>query len=609
MLATISPFPQYFDLQGSPLDAGYLYFGQVNQNPETAPVTVYWDAAGTQPAAQPIRTNKGMIVRNGTPAIIYAPAGYSLTVKDSAGRNILYAADSQLFYDASGLSSTTDPAGGAGMVGFSYSLSYAAGTLGKWIKDLALNAGASFIGWVQAGASAVTRTVENKIRDIVSVKDFGAIGDGVTNDTAAIQAAINSGASRVIVPKGKYKCSGTIEIKNVKGFILEGDSAAIVAIGTTYEGNSTFIFDSAPNGTNGLLVETFVGVRVANISISQNRSGTGGGYGIYLKGGHDFQLDNVKVHSNVGSSGAGMVLGNGTGAGAAFTGCLRNVKIMTGGEVTVASNASNTSLNFDNCYFWGGVTSINGTIYSSFNACAFENSNQYGCAISNCKSLVFNGCGGEANAKGVFYLSTGSSNIILNAPIGVNNNTLNQSGFGDLVFIDSLGGPVFNVTINSPVSLYSPSNTTNCIYATANTQRVVVNDAVAANLSKGIGGDTIFVNSYLNITGPLGVRPFVATQGVGWTFSGTPAFTSSFARSGNGIHFTIDITGFTSASVSVSARIILPFSAHGSGSCAIYNDNAQLVANVFISGDTLYIPAFSSQTVPLHLVGYIMVSE
>jgi Endopolygalacturonase len=51
------------------------------------------------------------------------------------------------------------------------------------------------------------------LRESISVKDFGAVGDGVTDDTAAIQAAIDAvygmGGGRLLFPSGTYKVSAS----------------------------------------------------------------------------------------------------------------------------------------------------------------------------------------------------------------------------------------------------------------------------------------------------------------------------------------------------------------------------------------------------------------
>lgn len=179
MLATASPFPQYFDTDGSPLTGGAIYFGAANQNPETNPVTVYWDAAGTQPAAQPIDTLNGYAVRNGTPAIIYATGDYSITVRNRRNATVFYAGSSLIFNVGSqiysDLASTSDASKSAGQVGHNYALNYAAGTVGAVLNDVCVN-----------------------------VKMFGAKLDNVTDDTAAFRSAALwlTDGRKLIIPAG-----------------------------------------------------------------------------------------------------------------------------------------------------------------------------------------------------------------------------------------------------------------------------------------------------------------------------------------------------------------------------------------------------------------------
>jgi hypothetical protein len=73
---------------------------------------------------------------------------------------------------------------------------------------------ASGVDFTQQGTGAVTTTVAQKLWETISVKDFGAVGDGVTDDYAAIQAAIDAaisvGGSTVYFPAGTYYVSQVI---------------------------------------------------------------------------------------------------------------------------------------------------------------------------------------------------------------------------------------------------------------------------------------------------------------------------------------------------------------------------------------------------------------
>jgi hypothetical protein len=69
--------------------------------------------------------------------------------------------------------------------------------------SLAASDGSALVGFLQSGTGAVARTTQAKLRDTVSVKDFGAVGDGVANDTAAVTAA-DAISGKVYLPAGTY---------------------------------------------------------------------------------------------------------------------------------------------------------------------------------------------------------------------------------------------------------------------------------------------------------------------------------------------------------------------------------------------------------------------
>jgi len=146
-------------------------------------------------------TTKGDLLGFGTSAM-RVPAGANGTspVYDSTQASGIRADGP--FVSSSDLADISTSSKGAGLIGFTYSLSYGAGTIGKWLKDLATSVGASFIGFLQAGTGAVSRTIQTVLREWPAVTDFGAVGDGVTFDTAAFTSA-QAASSYVYLPANK----------------------------------------------------------------------------------------------------------------------------------------------------------------------------------------------------------------------------------------------------------------------------------------------------------------------------------------------------------------------------------------------------------------------
>jgi|688.fasta_scaffold202782_2 hypothetical protein len=119
--AVANPFPVFYDRSGEPLENGYIYIGTAGLNPETNPITVYWNAALTEPASQPIRTLAGYPSRSGSPSLLaVSQSSYSIIVKDKTGAlvysNINYVPIQQTAFPESGFT-IAKPATGSTLAG------------------------------------------------------------------------------------------------------------------------------------------------------------------------------------------------------------------------------------------------------------------------------------------------------------------------------------------------------------------------------------------------------------------------------------------------------------------------------------------------------------
>ncbi len=119
---------------------------------------------------------------------------------------------------ATDLTNSVTATKGAGQVGFSYALGYAAGTIGKWLKDLASSTGASFIGFIQSATGAIATTVQAALGQTYNaVTDFGADNTGAANCTAALLAFYNAcilAKRRGHIPAGTYKITTGVLVFN-----------------------------------------------------------------------------------------------------------------------------------------------------------------------------------------------------------------------------------------------------------------------------------------------------------------------------------------------------------------------------------------------------------
>ena len=107
------------------------------------------------------------------------------------------------------------------------------GADGALRADLAAAAGASLLGFSSAGSGAVLRSSRTWTRERpVSVKDFGALGDGTTNDTAAVLAAYAAGHYDLYFPPGTYRL-GQVGLLGAAGMRIRGAGRGVNGLLTT----------------------------------------------------------------------------------------------------------------------------------------------------------------------------------------------------------------------------------------------------------------------------------------------------------------------------------------------------------------------------------------
>lgn len=200
---------------------------------------------------------------------------------DAAG-NITVTAGSDSTSLASALQSNVSASVGAALVGFDAARAYVAGTTGAALKTAAADAaaaqssattaastaataqstvdtfktdvadsvnvakGTALVGYKINATGAAGRTLQAKLGERISVKDFGAVGDGVADDTAAFQAAIDYVANlaigsarggRLCVPPGDYAITATLIMPASKPMELFGEGSGTKLFRKTGTGN------------------------------------------------------------------------------------------------------------------------------------------------------------------------------------------------------------------------------------------------------------------------------------------------------------------------------------------------------------------------------------
>lgn len=225
------PFKLFHDIDGQPLEDGYIYIGVSGLDPITNPITVYSDVGLTLPIAQPIRTIGGYPVVAGTPIQIYSALSYySITVLNKRG-TLIYT-DLVVEYLSnlpSGTFGSLQEAANADLTGLD-SFSTVA-FRGGWAGSLeSPKGGAEYYKDGTTGTPMTLKADNSGCYDTngngyglvrtqrIDFYMFAAYGDRINDDTTAIQDCIDwaDPGAEIWALVGDYLCSGLTINKPIK---------------------------------------------------------------------------------------------------------------------------------------------------------------------------------------------------------------------------------------------------------------------------------------------------------------------------------------------------------------------------------------------------------
>ena len=222
----------------------------------------------------------------GTAAAALSAANHAVVTADNAATLIDDVLQDSALYLRNDLANSTDPAKGAALVGFAGAT--VADALAARVTSAALsnavdtNRGAALVGYRG-------RTVHARLGDTASVKDFGATGDGVTDDTAALQAAIDATTGVLFIPAGTYKTTSTLSWTK-SDLWVEGEGEGATKIVPNFAAGDVFLVgNGTANPNNG---------GIAKLSILPSVAKTSGA-AIRFRNGHNLRISRVRIENNL----------------------------------------------------------------------------------------------------------------------------------------------------------------------------------------------------------------------------------------------------------------------------------------------------------------------